>query len=238
MEQEQNTLKITSVLSDPTRFSIYQYVSTQRSKVTVQEIADQFSIHPNVARLHLTKLEDVKMIISETLKSGKGGRPSRFYSLSDEVIQLQFPFRDYQRLAKMAIETLNELGDVGVSALKKMGYKYGRESAELFVDQFKIDLSILPLEEKIKLIEQIASNEGLNPEILYNKEKEQIEFSVFNCTFKELMTEHSNSLCVMHHELFKGIFSLFLGDHILKDNAKITDPKSKACSYAVIKVNL
>ncbi|SDH34149.1 hypothetical protein SAMN05216352_10111 [Alteribacillus bidgolensis] len=33
---EQETLKLTSVLADPTRFSIYQYIFKQRSKVNVQ----------------------------------------------------------------------------------------------------------------------------------------------------------------------------------------------------------
>ncbi|WP_332632342.1 helix-turn-helix transcriptional regulator [Halalkalibacter flavus] len=233
---EQNTLKITNVLSDPTRFSIYQYIVKQREHVTVQQIADQFNIHPNVARLHLTKLEDVQMIISETQKTGKGGRPSRYYKLSDEVIQLQFPYRDYQRLAKMALESLVELGDIGFEALKKMGYKYGRESADLYVKQFHFDVANATMEQKVRMIEQIAINQGLNPEISYSTEKDEIEFSIYNCTFKELMSEHSISLCSMHHELFKGIFSYFLGEHILKDNMKLTDPTAKACSYSVIKL--
>ncbi|MFC0470972.1 helix-turn-helix transcriptional regulator [Halalkalibacter kiskunsagensis] len=233
---DQNTLKITSVLSDPTRFSIYQYVTKLHGNVTVQEVADQFNIHPNVARLHLTKLEDVKMIVSETQKTGKGGRPSRFYKLSDEVIQLQFPYRDYQRLAQMSLESLIELGDSGLEALKKIGYKYGRESAELYVRQFQFDMTNSTIEEKVRMIEQIAINQGLNPEITYVEDKDEIEFSIFNCTFKELMSEHSVSLCSMHHELFKGIFSFFLGEHILRDNMKITDPQAKACSYSVVKL--
>ena len=102
MEQ---TLKITNVLSDPTRYYIYQYITKKHHEVTVQEIADTFNIHPNVARLHLSKLEDINMLTSETKKTGKGGRPSRLYRLSEEVIQLNFPFRDYQLLAKIAIET-------------------------------------------------------------------------------------------------------------------------------------
>ena len=76
-------LKITSVLADPTRYEIYQYITRKHQEVTVQEIADAFHIHPNVARLHLTKLEDVNMLVSETKKTGKGGRPSRLYRLSD-----------------------------------------------------------------------------------------------------------------------------------------------------------
>lgn len=68
MEQ---TLRITNVLSDPTRYYIYQYISKQHQEVTVQEIADGFNIHPNVARLHLSKLEDVNMLVSETKKQVK-----------------------------------------------------------------------------------------------------------------------------------------------------------------------
>jgi transcriptional regulator len=69
MEQ---TLKITNVLADPTRFSIYNYIVNQNREVTVQEIADEFSIHPNVARLHLSKLEDVGMLKSENKKPDAG----------------------------------------------------------------------------------------------------------------------------------------------------------------------
>ncbi|TXK86230.1 helix-turn-helix transcriptional regulator, partial [Parageobacillus sp. SY1] len=54
MEQ---TLKITNVLADPTRYHIYEYITKKHKKVSVQEIAEAFNIHPNVARLHLTKLE-------------------------------------------------------------------------------------------------------------------------------------------------------------------------------------
>src|SRR5699024_7321649 len=120
---EQQTLKITGVLSDPTRYSIYQYISRQHRDVTVQEIANRFKINGNVARLHLTKLEDVNMLISKTKKTGKGGRPSRFYRLSDEVITLQFPYRDYEKLAEIALETLSSLGDVGKAALVQVGEK-------------------------------------------------------------------------------------------------------------------
>ena len=45
------------------------------------------------------------MLKSETKKTGKGGRPSRLYVLSDDVIQLQFPFRDYQLLARIAFNS-------------------------------------------------------------------------------------------------------------------------------------
>lgn len=77
MEQ---ALKITGVLSDPTRYYIYKYISQKHNYVTVQEIADEFNIHPNVARLHLSKLEDVNMLKSETKKLGKAADQAGYTS--------------------------------------------------------------------------------------------------------------------------------------------------------------
>src|SRR5574342_688994 len=127
MEQ---TLKITNVLSDPTRYYIYQYITKRHQEVTVQEVAEHFNIHPNVARLHLSKLEDVNMLASETKKTGKGGRPSRLYRLSDDVIQLHFPFRDYMLLSNVAIQTMLSLGEEGKKALFLTGKRFGTEIIE------------------------------------------------------------------------------------------------------------
>ncbi|OLO42876.1 transcriptional regulator [Alkalihalophilus pseudofirmus] len=231
---EQQTLKITSVLSDPTRFSIYQFVTKRHGDVTVQEIADQFNIHANVARLHLTKLEDVNMVVSETKKTGKGGRPSRFYRLSDEVVSLQFPYRDYQRLADMCLETLASFGEEGKEALKKIGYRFGKETAQTFLLRLNRNLEDLQDEEKVKYIENIATNQGLNPEISYNKEERQVSFKIFNCTFKEVIQNHSVVLCSLHYSLLLGIFEYFFGQVILKEEQSMKDRDCIACSYTTI----
>lgn len=53
-----------NVLSDPTRFNIYQYLIKHHQEVGVAEIAELFDIRPNVARLHLSKLEDINIVES------------------------------------------------------------------------------------------------------------------------------------------------------------------------------
>ena len=45
-----NTLKLTNALADETRYSIYQYIVATATTSNVQQIANAFSIHPNVAR--------------------------------------------------------------------------------------------------------------------------------------------------------------------------------------------
>lgn len=145
MEQ---ALKITGVLSDPTRYYIYKYISQKHNYVTVQEIADEFNIHPNVARLHLSKLEDVNMLKSETKKTGKGGRPSRLYVLSQDVIQLQFPFRDYQLLAQIAFNSLLSLGSAGEKALYETGKQFGKELMQQHMHRLNVSAEALTIEQK------------------------------------------------------------------------------------------
>jgi predicted ArsR family transcriptional regulator len=227
MEQ---TLKITNVLSDPTRYYIYQYISQKHDDVTVHEIAEQFNIHPNVARLHLTKLEDVHMLVSETQKTGKGGRPSRLYRLSDEVVQLQFPFRDYQMLAKIAIDTLMNLGEAGEQALYETGKKFGKELMERHLLHLNVSAADLSFEQKINIMKEATMTLGLSPEFQVNEDQTKIFYQVYNCPFKEVALEKERAICNMHGFMMKGLFeTLFPNIELTRNESLLKDCKS--CNY-------
>lgn len=225
----EKTLKITNVLSDPTRYYIYNYITKIHQDVTVQEIADNFDIHPNVARLHLSKLEDVSMLVSETKKTGKGGRPSRLYRLSDKVIQLNFPYRDYQMLANIAIETLLTLGETGKAALYETGKRFGIEiiNQELSRAQDSNDFSF---EQKIEILRNAAVTAGFYPEFEADEHNSKIYFQIFNCPFREVATEHAETVCSTHRELLKGMFeSLFDSVELIEKENMLKGCTS--CSY-------
>ncbi|MBS4215668.1 helix-turn-helix transcriptional regulator [Neobacillus rhizophilus] len=232
MEQ---TLKITNVLSDPTRYYIYQYITKRHKEVTVQEIADNFNIHPNVARLHLSKLEDVNMLVSETKKTGKGGRPSRLYRLSDDVIQLHFPFRDYMLLSKVAIQTMISLGDTGRDALYLTGRRFGVE----VIEQEKAKKALgdeLNFDEKLSILKNAATLAGFYPEFEANGDETKIYFSIFNCPFKEIAEEHTETVCNMHHEFLKGMFeALFDSVDLIEKENMIAG--CETCSYQAFVTN-
>ncbi|WP_027414476.1 helix-turn-helix transcriptional regulator [Aneurinibacillus terranovensis] len=232
---ENETLKLTSVLADPTRFSIYQYVVTKHRPVTVQEIADEFDIHPNVARLHLTKLEDVDLLDSASEKTGKGGRPSRLYSLSDQVVSLQFPPRDYQLLAEIAIDTLLSLGDAGQKGLNKMGRRFGQEAAKQALDKERTDLSGMSMEDRVESIERLIVAQGLNPQIEYVDER-TLRFKVHNCTFKESANKNPDAICQMHHALLMGMFESYFGPDVqlLEENSIMAGCRS--CDYTMLRL--
>lgn len=230
MEQ---TLKITSVLSDPTRYYIYQYITKRHKDVTVQEIADNFDIHPNVARLHLSKLEDVNMLISETKKTGKGGRPSRLYRLSDEVIQLHFPFRDYQLLSKIAMKTMMSLGEAGKKALYMTGKRFGEELIEQEGIRHPQVAAEMTFEHKLNSIKNAATLAGFYPEFETNSEKTKIYFQIFNCPFKEVAMEHTETVCNMHYEFLSGMFQSLFGDiELIEKENMFTGCDS--CSYQAV----
>lgn len=232
MEQ---TLKITNVLSDPTRYYIYQYISKRHQEVTVQEIADNFNIHPNVARLHLSKLEDVNMLISETKKTGKGGRPSRLYRLSDDVIQLNFPFRDYQLLAKITMESMLSLGEEGRKVLRLTGKRFGKEMMEQEIARHH-NGEFPTFEQKLITLKNAATMAGFFPEFEVNEDQTRIYFQIFNCPFKELATDHHEEICGTHQEFLRGMFeSLF-------DNVELTEKQNllngcDSCAYQALITN-
>ncbi|GAA4715441.1 helix-turn-helix domain-containing protein [Brevibacillus fulvus] len=226
--------KLTSALADATRFSIYQYVADRNDPVSVHEVAEHFNIHPNVARLHLSKLEDVELLASVLEKSGKGGRPCRLYLLSDQVISLQFPPRDYQLLADIAIESLLSLGEAGEKALINMGYRMGVEMAKRALREFPIDLEQDSPAAVLKHINRLVVAQGLKPEIELLSAG-QIRFRVFNCTFSETAKRFSNSVCQMHNAMLRGIFETYFGEIELQEEGSMLGG-CKSCNYTVARI--
>lgn len=233
MEQ---TLKITNVLSDPTRYYIYQHITKQHSEVTVQEIADSFNIHPNVARLHLSKLEDINMLTSETKKTGKGGRPSRLYRLSEDVIQLHFPFRDYQLLSKIAIETMVKLGEIGKEALYQTGKSFGKELVDSQMPYSLTNNQELSFDEKLLILKNAATVAGFYPEFHVSDDQSKIFFQIYNCPFKEVASNQTLEICGMHNAFLKGMFgSLFDSVELLEKDNMLQGCES--CSYQALVTN-
>ncbi len=230
---EDQTLKITGVLSDPTRYSIYQYLLTKKEGVTVLEIADKFEIHPNVARLHLSKLEDVELVHSKAEKTGKGGRPGRLYIPSDKVVSISFPPRDFQTLSDVALQSLASLGKEGEEAFTKTGRKTGYEQAMEYIERTGINPSKMSLDELVPHILKLTGGQGLHPEI-EKIDEYTLRFRVSTCTFKE-STDKFSSVCKMHHMMLTGIFEAFFGrvDLIEEDKMAYGAP---TCEYIMVQL--
>ncbi|WP_018661528.1 helix-turn-helix transcriptional regulator [Heyndrickxia acidiproducens] len=225
------TLKVINALSDPTRYSIYQFVLKKRGDVSVQEVANEFNIHPNVARLHLSKLEDVKVIQSELNKTGKGGRPARLYRSSEQVVELSFPHREYKLLSNILLETLNKMKLASSDLLKDIGKQYGKQIIENMLKNMNKTKAELSYEEKLSVLASVSSMDGYCIETTQTDHANEMDYHVYNCPFKELIN-HSPQVCEMHIAYIHGLFEALFDDFDLKQHETMLHECSE-CVYHV-----
>ncbi|OLN23352.1 hypothetical protein BTO30_05135 [Domibacillus antri] len=226
-------LKVTGTLADATRYSIYEYVLKEHNDVTVQDVANEFGIHPNVARFHLTKLEDVKLIYSHLYKTGKGGRPGRVYKPAEKAVQLSFPRRDYQLLADILVETVQMLGEEGVNMAQVAAMKAGRHAAEAEAGK---SISALTDEEKFLLLQSIAAQVGYMPKMVHTKDGLDVQFVIYNCPFKEMLHDKTDLTCGIHTAFLNGTFqALFDGTELNQQTSMLEGCHD--CTYHAIVTN-
>ncbi len=127
------------------------------------------------------------MVISYSQKTGKGGRPSRLYRLSDNVIELNFPHRDYKLLSSILIESLAEMGENGKRAFYTTGEKYGKQ----IINDYH-QTKILTTYEKLNILEDASTMLGMYSNFVYNEKENTMKFEVNNCPFKELASKTRN----------------------------------------------
>ncbi len=126
------------VLSLPTRAAILSMLLRSGPR-TVKEIADEFQIHPNVARAHLDLMVEAGFLITETRRRDKG-RPAKVYftwegeagSLAEAGVEVEI-----QASAAVAMDDV----DAEVRVLARMIADAGRQLVriqELIAEQKKV----------------------------------------------------------------------------------------------------
>lgn len=224
-------LKITGTLADETRYQIYEFMLKQKKSFTVQDIAEAFSIHPNVARLHLTKLTEINVISADFLKSGKGGRPGRIYKATEDGVELSFPKRDHRQLLKWTIQLIEQLGEPALEQAKKISYDDGFNEIQTILKEHR-DPRHLQFDEKLSIIEKSATLIGYIPTVTETSSGKKIIFSIYNCPFNDLLLKHNKTICGIHESYLKGqIDALFPQNNMFQLESIIHD--CDLCQYEI-----
>lgn len=225
-------LKITSTLADETRYSIYEYILKEKKTVTVQNIADVFGIHPNVARLHLTKLSEINIISSDFAKTGKGGRPGRIYKAAEKGVSLSFPRRDDDRLLKWTIQLIQELGPTASVKCQGISYQDGYQQMKQYLTaELKLTSSI-SFEQKLQLLTENAALIGYIPQVQQTEQGKKMIFSIFNCPFHAQLNTHSEIVCTLHESYLKGqLDALFSNNEFVQISSMVHD--CDLCKYEI-----
>jgi predicted ArsR family transcriptional regulator len=226
--------QLSAVLADDTRYRIYRWIAERpATDVTVADVAGEFGLHPNVARMHLSKLEQAGFLATGLRRAAGGGRPAKLYRLSDMVVTFGFPPRRYELLSRLALEAL-AAGGTRADALRvcrEAGAAEGRRAlagdTEPPCDRGAVGV----------LVAQITEEQGLLPEVRW--QDGSLMVVVNNCSFRELSAADPELVCSMHRAFLEGILQVATaglgGIRIAPDECRISDGGERCellCSFA------
>jgi len=199
---ERHISDLTSALGDPTRRAIYIAVRETSEPLTTSEIAELFSIHPNVARHHLDLLTaDGYLAVSppQARAGGPGaGRPAKRYAATSKEVTVHFAPRRFEMLVEMLIRVVNELDPPNVGEIaEKVGRAYGAELAS------EIGTSGDPgYEGAVKAVASAMTGLGftIDPDLAKGR------LLTSHCPFGEAATSHPEVICSLDRGIVAGLF--------------------------------
>jgi predicted ArsR family transcriptional regulator len=124
---------ISAAFGDPTRRDIFLFARGNDDGVTAAEVAEQFDLHPNVARHHLDKLAGggyLEVGVARGSRTG-AGRPSKRYRATSDDDELGIPVRHDDLLVMLLGRVLSVLPPESAEAMaEEVGVEYGRVMAK------------------------------------------------------------------------------------------------------------
>lgn len=193
---------LTSALGDPTRRGIYIAVRQAPDGMTASTVAELFDIHSNVARHHLDRLADDGYVEVTTRraagKTGPGaGRPAKWYSATNKVIDLHFPGGRPDLLSDLLLRVLEMVGAADVSAVaREVGRAYGIElAAEIGVPEDP------GFEEAVRAVVGAMSGVGFG----ISADLDSSRLLTNHCPFGENAVSHPEVVCALDQGLVAGL---------------------------------
>lgn len=200
---------MSAALADPTRYSIYQYVLATPEPVRVSDVAKRFSLHPNVARMHLNRLVDIGLLLQSKEKTGRGGRPGYVYRPSDNVVSLTTaPARDFHLLADLLVQSLALLGSGAKEAVEQIGHAFGRRLGQEALAKLNpapgseggsegptalLEACVVAL-NRLGVSARVVVGPGGQPSLVLK-----------SCSFHEVATAHPEQICHLCKAMVEGV---------------------------------
>jgi predicted ArsR family transcriptional regulator len=199
---------LAAALGDPTRRGIYLAVRQSAEPVTSAQIAELFSIHPNVARHHLDRLaEEGYLRITHQRRNGRSGpgagRPAKCYEATPKSISLH-PGRRYDLLVELLVRVLDRVNPDGIAVIaEQVGRDYGSEIAQ------SIGTPEDPgYEAAIQALVRVMGGVGF--EVSADPQGQQLLTT--HCPFGEAATGHPEVICSLDRGMVAGIMGALQQD--------------------------
>ncbi|MGH9213355.1 MAG: helix-turn-helix transcriptional regulator [Acidimicrobiales bacterium] len=222
---------ITSAFGDPTRRAIYLYVHENPEGATASAVAEQFDLHPNVARHHLDKLVAggyVTVAAGRPLGHQGAGRPSKRYRAVAGEIALDLPLRHDDVLTSLLARALAELGPERAEALaEEVGIGFGRAMAASMSPGSEQHRSF---QTALHTVAEALTAHGFAAHAEHIDEKLQIVNE--NCPFGGVVIDNP-VICAVDRGMVRGMLEMLYGREMVTETALSLPTGGERCVTAV-----
>ena len=200
---------ITNAFGDPTRRSIYLFARERTAGVTASQVAEQFGLHPNVARHHLDRLAagGYLEVAVERPEGAGAGRPSKRYRSVAEV-SLEMPVRSDDLVLSLLGKALALLPREQAEAMAEQGgQEYGPAmAAGLSGDD--VGAGQRSVRSAMQAVADALTAHGFAAHA--DQRNNQLRIVNNHCPFGEVAIEHP-VICAVDRGLVKGMLGALCG---------------------------
>lgn len=201
---------ITAAFGDPTRREIYLFAHGHEQGVTASEVAEQFDLHPNVARHHLDKLTSgghLVVSVGRLPGAGGAGRPSKRYRSHGESVELDLPVRHDDVLVTLLGRALSMLPEEQAEALaEEVGVEYGRTMAEAMGEAGEVQRSF---RTALHAVADALSAHGFAAHA--EQQGDELRIVSDHCPFGDAAIEHP-VICAVDRGMMRGMVETLYGE--------------------------
>jgi len=217
---DQQSTRAAKALALPTRSAILGHL-LKSGPVTAKEVADDFSLHANVARAHLDLLVEAGFLATGIRRQGKG-RPSKVYftwegemgtpddweispptipaaeNLPYEVPQLPPVPNPYRLIAQILVGMFDRLESKEVYGLAE---QVARNEGRKLMLSYRSGGLDFPAAARAMVEELRRTSPGIH---IVRMEHDAIEIETPDCPFREIALEHSDLVAIIDPALKEG----------------------------------
>ena len=204
---------ITDAFGDPTRRGIYLMARESASGVTAAQVADQFGVHPNVARHHLDKLSagGYLEVVVERAEGAGAGRPSKHYRVPAEAKAdvVDVPVKSDDLVLSLLGRALRLLPrEEAESMAEEVGQEYGRAMAQGMTGA---DLAAgqRSLRSAMQAVADALTAHGFAAHA--DQRNNQLRIINNHCPFGDVAIEHP-VICAVDRGMVRGMLGALHGD--------------------------
>ena len=204
---------ITDAFGDPTRRGIYLMAREREAGVTAAQVADQFGVHPNVARHHLDKLSagGYLEVVVERAEGAGAGRPSKHYRVPAEAKAdvVDVPVKSDDLVLSLLGRALRLLPAAEAERMaEEVGQEYGRAMAQAMTGA---DLAAgqRSLRSAMQAVADALTAHGFAAHA--DQRNNQLRIINNHCPFGDVAIEHP-VICAVDRGMVRGMLTALHGD--------------------------